>query len=87
MLVDLRIAEASGTAERRVALEMIDDNLPGERRMTLGADKGYHNGAQRRSSAGCDADCTLPGFRSSFSSRVGPAQHAEVEMTHRPQAV
>jgi transposase len=42
MLVDLRISEASGTAERRVALEMIDDNLPGERRITLGADKGYH---------------------------------------------
>ena len=42
MLVDLRIAEASGTAERRVALEMIDDNLPGQRRITLGADKGYH---------------------------------------------
>jgi transposase len=42
LLIDLRIAEASGTAERRVALEMIDDNLPGERRVTLGADKGYH---------------------------------------------
>jgi IS5 family transposase len=43
MLVDLRIAQASGTAERRVALNMIDDNLPGERRITLGADKGYHS--------------------------------------------
>jgi transposase len=42
MLVDLRVAEASGTAERRVALEMSDDNLPGQRRLTLGADKGYH---------------------------------------------
>ena len=42
MLVDLRIAEASGMAERRVALDMIDDNLPGQRRITLGADKGYH---------------------------------------------
>jgi transposase len=42
MLVDLRIAEASGTAERQVALMMLDDNLPGERRITLGADKGYH---------------------------------------------
>ena len=41
MLVDLRIAEASGTAERQLALEMLDDNLPGERRLTLGADKGY----------------------------------------------
>lgn len=42
MLVEFRIAEASGTAERRVALEMLDENLPGERRVTLGADKGYH---------------------------------------------
>jgi transposase len=41
LLVDLRIAEANGTAERVVALEMIDDELPGERRITLGADKGY----------------------------------------------
>lgn len=42
MLVDLRIAEASGTAERRIAIEMVDDNLPGKRRITLGADRGYH---------------------------------------------
>ena len=42
MLVDFRIAEASGTAERRMALEMLDDNTPGQRRITLGADKGYH---------------------------------------------
>lgn len=42
LLLDLRIAEASGTAERRVALEMIDEQLPGEHRITLGADKGYH---------------------------------------------
>lgn len=42
LLVDLRVAEASGFAERRVALEMIDQNLPGERRITLGADRGYH---------------------------------------------
>lgn len=42
MLIDLRVAEASGKAERRVALEMIDDNLDGRRRITLGADKGYH---------------------------------------------
>jgi transposase len=41
LLVDVRIAEANGTAERDVALEMIDDELPGEQRITLGADKGY----------------------------------------------
>jgi IS5 family transposase len=39
----LRIADASGTAERRVALNMIDDSLPRERGITLGADKGYHS--------------------------------------------
>lgn len=41
LLVDLRIAEANGTAEREVALEMMDDRLPGQRRITLGGDKGY----------------------------------------------
>jgi len=41
LLVDLRIAEANGTAERDLALEMIGDRLPGTRRITLGGDKGY----------------------------------------------
>jgi transposase len=42
LLLDFRIAEASGLAERRVALEMIDEALPGGRRVTLAADRGYH---------------------------------------------
>jgi transposase len=41
LLVDVRIAEANGTAERDVALRMIDEELPGSHRITLGADKGY----------------------------------------------
>jgi transposase len=41
LLVDLRIAEANGTAERELALEMVGDRLPGEKRITLGGDKGY----------------------------------------------
>ncbi len=41
LLVDLRIAEANGTAERDMALEMVGDRLPGTNRITLGADKGY----------------------------------------------
>ena len=41
LLIDLRIAEANGTAERDLALEMIGDRLPGTRRITLGGDKGY----------------------------------------------
>ena len=41
LIVDIRVAEANGTAERTVALEMIGEALPGSRRITLGADKGY----------------------------------------------
>jgi transposase len=41
LLVDLRIAEANGTAERDLALEMVGDRVPGTRRITLAGDKGY----------------------------------------------
>ena len=41
LLVDFRIQHATGTAERQVALEMLDDELPGGRRITVAGDKGY----------------------------------------------
>ena len=41
LLIDFRIAAATGTAERETALAMVDDVLPGERQNTLAADKGY----------------------------------------------
>ncbi len=41
LLVDFKIDVADGLAERRMALEMIDANAPGSRRITLGADRGY----------------------------------------------
>jgi len=41
LLVDLQIVEANGTAERRTAIEMLDQSLPGTSRITLGADKAY----------------------------------------------
>ena len=41
LLVDLQIAEANGTAERDVALRMLDEALPGDQPITVGADKGY----------------------------------------------
>lgn len=41
LLVDFRITEANGRAERLAALEMFDDALPGTKRITVGADKGY----------------------------------------------
>ena len=40
LLVDFRVAEANGRAEREVAIEMIQ-NLPGGRPITVAADKGY----------------------------------------------
>ena len=41
LIVDFRVSEANGRAEREQALRMIGETLPGERRITLGADKGY----------------------------------------------
>ena len=41
LLVDFRIDEANGFAERTTALEMLHDNALKERRITVGGDKGY----------------------------------------------
>lgn len=41
LLVDLRIAEANGRAEREAVLVMLDDEARGNAPTTLGADKGY----------------------------------------------
>jgi transposase len=41
LLVDLRIAEANGTAERDTAIQMLEWELPGSKRITVGGDKGY----------------------------------------------
>lgn len=41
LLVDLRIEEANGTAERNVALEMLADNVDGIRNVTVGGDKNF----------------------------------------------
>ena len=41
LLVDLQMDEANTGAERRCALEMLDESLPGRSRITLAADKAY----------------------------------------------
>jgi hypothetical protein len=41
LLVDFRVDEANGTAEREVALKMLDESLPATKRITVGGDKGY----------------------------------------------
>ena len=40
LVLDARVTQATGTAERESAAEMIK-NLPGARQVTVGADKGY----------------------------------------------
>ncbi len=40
LVVDVKVTRATGTAERDTALDMIE-NVPGSRRITVGADKGY----------------------------------------------
>ncbi|MEM9070818.1 MAG: IS5 family transposase [Myxococcota bacterium] len=41
LLVDFEVTEASGYAERDAAISMLNEALPGERRITIGADRGY----------------------------------------------
>jgi transposase len=41
LLVDLRVSEASGFAERKVALELLEEHAAGDRRATVGADRAY----------------------------------------------
>jgi len=41
LVVEARLTQATGTAEREAALAMIDGHRQGSRRLTLGADKAY----------------------------------------------
>jgi transposase len=41
LLVDFRVAPATGRAEREGALEMLEETLQGEQAITIGADKAY----------------------------------------------
>ena len=40
LVVDSRVTRATGTAEREAAMQMLE-TIPGSRRITVGADKGY----------------------------------------------
>ena len=41
LLIDFQVEPADGRAERRAAIAMADERLPGPRRITLAGDKGY----------------------------------------------
>ena len=40
LVVNVRLTQATGTAEREAAVEMVDD-IPGPKQVTVGADKNY----------------------------------------------
>lgn len=56
LVVDARLTQATGTAEVEAALDMLD-RLPGKRRVTIGADRGYD---QQRFIAGARARRVTP---------------------------
>jgi transposase len=73
LLVDFQIEPADGYAERRAALAMVDERLPGGRRVTLGGDKGYDT---RDFVAGCRALTATPHVARNQARRGGSALDA-----------
>jgi len=70
LLVDLQIATATGTAECETALSMMDDRLPGTKRLTVGGDKGYDN---RNFIEQCHARNVTPHVAQNINERRGSA--------------
>jgi IS5 family transposase len=79
----LQVEPADGTAERRAAVAMVDERLPGGRRITLGADKGYDT---RGFVASCRALNTTPHVAQNQARRGGSALDART-VRHRGYAV
>ena len=42
LIVDVLVTQATGTAEREAALQMLDEHLPGPLPDQLASDRGYH---------------------------------------------
>jgi transposase len=70
LLVAFQMDQADGRAERRNALEMLDETLPGSWQVTLGADKGYDT---RDFVAGCRERNVTPHVAQSVRRRGGSA--------------
>lgn len=70
LLVDVRVAEANGRAEREVALEMLEDHKSKDRSITLGADKGYDT---RDFVAGCREIGVTPHVAQNITTQRGSA--------------
>lgn len=73
LLVDFQVEPADGYAERRAAIAMVDERLPGRRRVTLGGDKGYDTSDFV---AGCRALTVTPHVARNQARRGGSALDA-----------
>jgi transposase len=85
LLVDLRVGQASGTAERESALQMLAESLEGNRSITVAGDKGYDS---RAFVGGCRAMNVVPhvaqntsGRRSAIDART--SRHAGYSVSQR----
>lgn len=70
LLVDVRVLQATGTAERDAAASMLYSAVPGKRRVTLGADKGYDT---KDFVAACRQMNVTPHIAQNISGRRGSA--------------
>jgi len=73
LLVDFQVEPADGYAERRAAIALVDERLPGSRRVTLGGDKGYDTSDFV---AGCRALTVTPHVARNQARRGGSALDA-----------
>jgi transposase len=83
LVVDLMLDVADGRAERRDALALLDENLPGQRRITLGADKNYDT---REFVAECRARNVTPHVAQNITKRRGSMIDARTT-THAGYAI
>jgi len=58
LIVDFQVDFADGYSERRMAFEMLDKSLPGQRRITLGADKGTTRAISSKAAASATSRLT-----------------------------
>jgi transposase len=70
LLVDLRVSEANGFAERQVALEMLEQETADGRHRTVGADKAYD---RRNFVVGCRALGVTPHVAQNLTTSGGSA--------------
>jgi transposase len=90
LILGITVSEANGTAERSVALELVDglQARHGRAPQTLGSDKGYDSGEYYRQleARGVEPHGAMIAQRLRDVEEVKPAERADAEARHRMQA-